>query len=167
MAEKLATLSFSDGKPSIDFPVLDGTVGPEVIDVRSLYGKTGMFTYDPGFMSTASCRSKITYIDGDQGILMYRGYPIEQLAETCSFLEVAYLILNGELPNKTQLEEFVDIVTHHTMVHEQLSRFYQRLPPGRASDGRAVRGGGRALRFLPRLDQHLRSRAAARSRRSG
>jgi citrate synthase len=124
MAEKLATLSFSDGKPSIDFPVLDGTVGPEVIDVRSLYGKTGMFTYDPGFMSTASCRSKITYIDGDQGILMYRGYPIEQLAETCSFLEVAYLIMNGELPNKTQLEEFVNIITHHTMVHEQLSRFY-------------------------------------------
>jgi citrate synthase len=124
MAEKLATLSFSDGKPSVDFPVLGGTVGPEVIDVRSLYGKTGMFTYDPGFMSTASCRSNITYIDGDVGILMYRGYPIEQLAETCSFLEVAYLIMNGELPNKTQLDEFVNVVTHHTMVHEQLSRFY-------------------------------------------
>jgi citrate synthase len=124
MAEKLATLSFSDGKPSVDFPVLGGTVGPEVIDVRSLYGKTGLFTYDPGFMSTASCRSKITFIDGDQGILMYRGYPIEQLAETCSFLEVAYLIMNGELPNKAQLDEFVGIITHHTMVHEQLSRFY-------------------------------------------
>ena len=124
MAEKLATLSFSDGKPSVDFPVLGGTVGPDVIDVRSLYNKTGMFTYDPGFMSTASCRSNITYIDGDQGILMYRGYPIEQIAETCTFLEVAYLILNGELPNKQQLEEFVGIVTRHTMVHEQLSRFY-------------------------------------------
>ncbi len=124
MAEKLATLSFSDGSPSVDFPVLGGTVGPEVIDVRSLYGKTGKFTYDPGFMSTASCRSSITYIDGDQGILQYRGYPIEQLAEQCTFLEVAYLILNGELPNKKQLDEFVTIVTRHTMVHEQLTRFY-------------------------------------------
>jgi citrate synthase len=124
MSEKLATLSFSDGTPSVDFPVLGGTVGPEVIDVRALYAKTGKFTYDPGFMSTASCRSNITYIDGDQGILQYRGYPIEQLAEQCTFLEVAYLILNGELPNKQQLEEFVDIVIHHTMVHEQLSRFY-------------------------------------------
>jgi citrate synthase len=124
MAEKLATLSFSDGSPSIDFPVLGGTIGPEVIDVRSLYGKTGKFTYDPGFMSTASCRSSITYIDGDEGVLLYRGYPIEQLAETCTFLEVAYLILNGQLPNKQQLDEFTGIVTRHTMVHEQLSRFY-------------------------------------------
>jgi citrate synthase len=125
MTEKLATLSFSDGKPSVDFPVLGGTVGPEVIDVRALYAKTGMFTYDPGFMSTASCRSSITYIDGDQGILQYRGYPIEQLAEHCDFLEVAYLILNGELPNRQQKVQFDDIVTHHTMVHEQLSRLYQ------------------------------------------
>ncbi|OGA23424.1 MAG: citrate (Si)-synthase [Betaproteobacteria bacterium RIFCSPLOWO2_02_FULL_67_26] len=124
MAEKLATLSFSDGTPSIDFPVLTGSVGPDVIDVRALYAKTGKFTYDPGFMSTASCRSNITYIDGDQGILQYRGYPIEQIAEDCSFLEVAYLIMNGELPNQKQLGEFVDIVTHHTMVHEQLMRFY-------------------------------------------
>jgi citrate synthase len=95
-----------------------------VIDVRALYGKTGKFTYDPGFMSTASCRSSITYIDGDQGILQYRGYPIEQLAEQCTFLEVAYLILNGELPNRQQLDEFVSIVMRHTMVHEQLIRFY-------------------------------------------
>ncbi len=124
MKEKLATLSFSDGSPSVDFPVLGGTIGPEVIDVRSLYGKTGKFTYDPGFMSTASCRSNITYIDGDQGILLYRGYPIEQLAEKCDFLEVAYLILNGELPNKAQKLQFDDTVTHHSMVHEQLSRFY-------------------------------------------
>ena len=124
MAEKLATLSFSDGSPSIDFPVLGGTIGPEVIDVRSLYGKTGKFTYDPGFMSTASCRSSITYIDGDEGVLLYRGYPIDQLAETCSFLEVAYLILNGELPNQRQLEQFTGIVCRHTMVHEQLARFY-------------------------------------------
>jgi len=124
MAEKLATLSFSDGTPSVDFPVLGGNEGPDVIDVRALYAKTGKFTYDPGFMSTASCRSNITYIDGDQGILQYRGYPIEQLAEHCNFLEVAYLILNGELPNKQQLADFVAIVTHHTMVHEQLGRFY-------------------------------------------
>jgi citrate synthase len=124
MAEKLATLSFTDGTPPVDFPVLTGNVGPDVIDVRALYAKTGKFTYDPGFMSTASCRSSITYIDGDQGILQYRGYPIEHLAEHCSFLEVAYLILNGELPNKKQLDEFVTIVTHHTMVHEQLIRFY-------------------------------------------
>jgi citrate synthase len=124
MAEKLATLTFTDGTPPIDFPVLTGSVGPDVIDVRALYAKTGKFTYDPGFMSTASCRSKITYIDGDKGILEYRGYPIEHLAEQCSFLEVAYLIWNGELPNKKQLDEFVNIVTHHTMVHEQLGRFY-------------------------------------------
>lgn len=124
MAEKLATLTFTDGTPPIDFPVLTGSVGPDVIDVRALYAKTGKFTYDPGFMSTASCRSKITYIDGDKGILQYRGYPIEHLAEHCSFLEVAYLIWNGELPNKKQLDQFVDIVTHHTMVHEQLGRFY-------------------------------------------
>jgi citrate synthase len=124
MAEKLATLTFSDGTPPVDFPVLTGSTGPDVIDVRALYAKTGKFTYDPGFMSTASCRSSITYIDGDKGILQYRGYPIEQLAEHCSFLEVAYLIMNGELPDKAQLEEFVGIVSHHTMVHEQLTRFY-------------------------------------------
>jgi citrate synthase len=122
--ETIATLSFSDGRTPVDLPVLGGTVGPDVIDVRALYAKSGMFTYDPGFMSTASCRSQITYIDGDQGILMYRGYPIEQLAEHCDFLEVAYLILYGELPNPNQKLEFDDIMRHHTMVHEQLSRFY-------------------------------------------
>jgi citrate synthase len=124
MAEKLATLSFSDGTPSVDFPVLAGSVGPDVIDIRPLYNKTKKFTYDPGFMSTASCESKITYIDGDVGILMYRGYPIEQLAEHCDFLEVAYLILYGELPNQQQKDEFVGIVNQHTMVHEQLVSFY-------------------------------------------
>jgi len=124
MSEKLATLSFSDGKPSVDFPIYSGNEGPDVIDVRALYGKTGLFTYDPGFMSTASCRSSITYIDGDVGILQYRGYPIENLVETCSFLEVAYLIMYGELPKKEELDNFVGIITKHTMVHEQLSRFY-------------------------------------------
>jgi citrate synthase len=125
MKEKLATLSFSDGTPSVDFPIFEGTIGPDVIDVRSLYAKTGKFTYDPGFMSTASCRSNITFIDGDQGILLYRGYPIEQLAEKCDFLEVAYLILNGELPNKDQKKEFDDIVTKHTMVHDQMNYFFR------------------------------------------
>jgi citrate synthase len=121
--DKKATLKMPDGT-SLDLPMMDGTVGPEVIDVRALYGKTGLFTYDPGFMSTASCTSTITYIDGDAGVLLYRGYPIEQLAQHCDFLEVCYLLLNGELPNKKQKDEFVDIVTHHTMVHEQLARLY-------------------------------------------
>ncbi|MCC7486908.1 MAG: citrate (Si)-synthase [Burkholderiales bacterium] len=123
--EQIATLSFNDGRPAVDLPVLGGTVGPDVIDVRALYSKSGMFTYDPGFMSTASCRSQITYIDGDRGILLYRGYPIEQLAEHCDFLEVAYLILYGQLPNRQQKAEFDGIIAHHTMVHEQLARFFQ------------------------------------------
>src|SRR6266568_2194976 len=120
---KKAVLSYGDGK-SVEFPVLSGSIGPDVVDIRALYAKTGMFTYDPGFLSTASCSSKITYIDGDQGVLLYRGYPIEQLAVHCDFLEVCYLLLNGELPNTKQKEEFDNIVTHHTMVHEQLARLY-------------------------------------------
>src|ERR1035437_9554632 len=125
MAEKLATLSFSDGTPSIDMPVMSGTVGPDVIDIRPLYAKTGKFTYDPGFMSTANCASKITYIDGDVGVLMYRGYPIEQLAETCDFLDVAYLLKHSELPKAKEKEEFEKIIKHHTMIHEQMAKFYQ------------------------------------------
>ena len=103
-----------------EFPIVDGTVGPSVIDISKLYAQTGQFTYDPGFTSTASCESKITYIDGDVGVLLYRGYPIEQLAEQSDFLEVAYLLLNGELPSKSQHEEFTYAITHHTMLHEQL-----------------------------------------------
>jgi len=122
--DKNATLKLPDGK-TIDFPVQAGTIGPTVIDIRTLYGKSGMFTYDPGFLSTASCSSSITYIDGDAGVLLYRGYPIEQLAQHCDFLEVCYLLQNGELPNRQQKDEFVGIVTHHTMVHEQLARLYQ------------------------------------------
>ena len=118
-----ATLSFSDGSPSVEFPILRGTVGPDVIDIKSLYGKTGKFTYDPGFMSTAACRSAITYIDGDKGELLYRGYPIEQIANNCDYLETCYLLLNGELPNVEQKNSFVDNVTHHTMVHEQMQFF--------------------------------------------
>ena len=110
---------------NLDLPTYGGTIGPDVFDIRALYGKTGMFTYDPGFMSTASCQSKITYIDGDKGVLLYRGYPIEQLAVNCDFLEVCYLLLNGELPNKAQKEKFDWTVTRHTMVHEQLARLFQ------------------------------------------
>jgi len=120
---KNAKLTYGDGQ-SIEFPVQSGTIGPDVVDIRTLYGKTGMFTYDPGFLSTASCSSKITYIDGDQGVLLYRGYPIEQLAVNCDFLEVCYLLLNGELPDPKQKKEFDNIVMHHTMVHEQLIRLY-------------------------------------------
>jgi citrate synthase len=120
-----ATLSFSDGSPSIEFPIYKGTVGPDVIDIRKLYGATGKFTYDPGFMSTAACNSSITYIDGDKGELLYRGYPIEQLAVNCDFLETCYLLLNGELPNKDEKSAFVDTVIHHTMVHEQMQFFYR------------------------------------------
>jgi len=121
--DKKATLTLADGK-TLDFPVLTGSIGPEVIDIRTLYGKSGMFTYDPGFLSTASCNSSITYIDGDAGVLLYRGYPIEQLAQNCDFLETCYLLLNGDLPNTAQKGEFVDIVTRHTMVHDQLTRFF-------------------------------------------
>ena len=120
-----ATLSFSDGSPSIDFPVYKGSIGPDVVDIRKLYGATGKFTYDPGFMSTEACNSSITYIDGDKGELLYRGYPIEQLAVNCDFLETCYLLLNGELPNANQKDVFVDTVTHHTMVHEQMQFFFR------------------------------------------
>jgi citrate synthase len=110
---------------TVELPVLKGSVGPDVIDIRKLYGETDVFTYDPGFTSTASCESQITYIDGDQGILLYRGYPIDQLAENCSFLEVCYLLLNGELPTAAELTEFEHTITHHTMVHDQFNRFFQ------------------------------------------
>jgi citrate synthase len=118
-----ATLSFSDGSPSVELPIYKGTVGPDVLDIRKLYAQTGKFTYDPGFMSTAACQSRITYIDGDKGELLYRGYPIDQLAKSCDFLEVCYLILNGELPNEAQRADFVERVTKHTMVHEQMQFF--------------------------------------------
>ncbi|HVL36584.1 MAG TPA: citrate synthase [Burkholderiales bacterium] len=123
MAEKTATLTLPDGR-TLEFPVVAGSTGPEVVDIRTLYGKAGLFTYDPGFLSTASCSSSITYIDGDQGVLLYRGYPIEQLAENCDFLEVCYLLLYGDLPNRRQKDDFVGIVTRHTMVHDQISRFF-------------------------------------------
>ncbi|HEY4548345.1 MAG TPA: citrate synthase [Pedomonas sp.] len=123
MTNKSASLNTGNG--GMDLPILSGTVGPDVIDVRKLYGSTGMFTYDPGFTSTASCESKITYIDGDQGVLLHRGYPIEQLAEKSNFMEVAYLLLNGELPSKDEYNTFVNTISRHTMVHEQLVHFYR------------------------------------------
>jgi len=110
---------------TIELPVLKGSVGPDVVDIRKLYGETDVFTFDPGFTSTASCESQITYIDGDNGILLYRGYPIDQLAEHCSFLEVCYLLLNGELPTAAELTDFEHTITHHTMVHDQFNRFFQ------------------------------------------
>jgi len=120
-----ATLSFSDGSPSLELPIYKGTIGPDVIDIRKLYGASGKFTYDPGFMSTASCDSTITYIDGDKGELLYRGYPIEQLAVNCDFLETSYLLLKGELPNAQQKKDFVKTVTNHTMLHEQMQFFFR------------------------------------------
>ncbi|KAA9018085.1 citrate synthase [Sphingobium limneticum] len=119
------TANLTVGGDAKDYAIMDGTVGPQVIDVRKLYANTGMFTYDPGFTSTASCESGLTYIDGDQGILLHRGYPIGQLAEESSFMEVCYLLLNGELPSKAELDDFTNTITRHTMVHEQLSAFFR------------------------------------------
>jgi citrate synthase len=121
-SNKKATLTI--GNDSWDFDILDGTIGPSVIDIGSLYQKTGHFTYDPGYTSTGSCASSITYIDGDEGVLLYRGYPIDELAEQKDFLQVAYLLLYGELPTTEQEQDFDHRVTHHTMVHEQMSRFF-------------------------------------------
>ena len=125
ISDTKATLSFSDGSPSLEFPIYKGTVGPDVIDIRKLYAGSGKFTYDPGFMSTAACNSSITDSDGDKGELLYRGYPIEQLAVNADFMESCYLLLNGELPNAAQKAKFVDTVTKHTMVHEQMQFFFR------------------------------------------
>ncbi len=119
------TISVSNTNRSVSLPLLEGTLGPQVADIRKLHNETGIFTFDPGYGETASCESKITYIDGDAGVLLYRGYPIEQLAEKSTFLEVAYLLLNGELPNETQFETFTAHITRHTMLHEQFRRFWE------------------------------------------
>lgn len=139
-SNRTATLSV-DGK-NVSFPVYDATEGQSVFDISKLYAETGMFTFDPGFMSTASCESKITFIDGDEGILRYRGYDIASLAEKSDFLEVSYLLLNGELPNMEQKKEFVSRITNHTMVHEQLHFLYRGFP--RASHPMAVMAGAAA-----------------------
>jgi len=122
MADK-ATLSIGD--KSYDLPILKGSTGPDVLDVRKIYGEADVFTFDPGFTSTASCESKITYIDGDAGILLHRGYPIDQLAEQSSFLEVCYLLLHGELPTAAEYTEFDHNITYHTMLHAQFDRFFE------------------------------------------
>lgn len=122
-SNKTVKLVFSDGTPSVMLPIYEGTLGPDVIDVTGLYKKTGKFTYDPGYLSTASCESAITYIDGAAGQLLYRGYPIDELAMQCDFLEVCYLLLHGELPTPKQKADFDYLVMHHTMVHEQLEFF--------------------------------------------
>jgi len=126
MTEKKAQLTI-DGKSSIELPIYEGSTGPDVIDVRGLVGK-GIFTYDPGFVSTASCDSEITYIDGDAGVLLHRGYPIEQLAEKSNFLETCFLLLNGELPTKLEKAAFNKGVLYHTMVDEQIHRFFEGFP---------------------------------------
>jgi citrate synthase len=123
ISDTKAKLSFSNGSPAIELPMYKGAVGPDVVDIRKLYAQAGVFTYDPGFMSTASCESTITYIDGDKGVLLYRGYPIEQLAEKCDFVDVCYLLLKGELPNPKERTDFHRIITQHTMVHEQMQFF--------------------------------------------
>jgi len=118
------TLKLTGEGIDLDLPTMQGSVGPDVIDIRKLYAATGKFTFDPGFTSTASCESKITYIDGDKGELQYRGYPIEQLAEQSDYMEVCYLLLFGELPSKAAKDKFTNDITHHTMLHEQLHRFF-------------------------------------------
>ncbi len=123
MNDKTLTLEAPTGNH--EYPVLEGTVGPDVVDIRKFYAETGMFTYDPGFTSTGSCRSAITYIDGEKGILLHRGYPIDQLAEQSTFMEVAYLLLHGELPKRQELDKFTYTISRHTMLHEQLATFYR------------------------------------------
>jgi citrate synthase len=118
------TLTFDNGAPPIELPVVSGNLGSDVIDIRNL-GKHGVFTYDPGFLSTASCSSNITFIDGDEGLLYYRGYPIEQLAKNCDFLEVSYLLMHGELPDATQKKSFTDSIAQHTMLHDQLTNVFR------------------------------------------
>ena len=121
---KIANLKLPNGS-NIEFPIHSGTIGPDVIDVKKLYSESDHFTYDPGFTSTGSCKSKITYIDGEKGVLLHRGYKIEDLAEKCDFLEVAYLLLNSDLPNPEQKKVFDNKITTHTMIHEQLSMFFR------------------------------------------
>ena len=154
------TARLTIGKESWDLAIRKGTIGPDVVDIHALYADTNRFTYDPGFTSTAACESKITFIDGDEGILLYRGYPIEQLAEHGDFLETCYLLLYGELP--TRAEGRLRQSRHlHTMMHEQMSRFFTGLPPRRAPDGGDVRRGRRAVGLLSRLDWTSPTRTSA------
>lgn len=122
--QRMATLNLNDGSTPIELPILSGTMGPDVVDIRALHAKSGLFTYDPGYLSTASNSSKITFIDGDKGVLLYRGYPIEQLATQCDFIDVCHLLMKGELPSPEQKNTFDHAIKSHSMLHEQLVRFY-------------------------------------------
>ena len=156
-ASPTATLLINNKQTQM--PVRSGTIGPDVVDVGRLYRDTGCFTYDPGFTSTANCSSKITYIDGDEGVLLYRGYPIDELAEQSNFIEVCYLLLNGELPTQGGARQ---VSPHHHAPHHGAradDAVLHRVPPRRPSDGGDVRRGGRAVGLLSRLHRHQRSRA--------
>ncbi|MEZ5480531.1 MAG: citrate/2-methylcitrate synthase, partial [Thiolinea sp.] len=125
MTKHTVTLTDNQTGKQVELDVLEPTIGPKTIDIRKLYKETGYFTYDPGYLATASCSSQITYLDGGEGTLLYRGYPIEQLAEQSTFLEVCYLLLCGELPSRVEMEKFEDVITHHTMLHDQVQYFYR------------------------------------------
>ena len=153
------TGSFSIGNSTVQMPVKTGTLGPSVVDIGKLYAQSGMFTYDPGFTSTASCESEIAYIDGEEGVLLYRGYSIEQIAEHGDFLETCYLLFYGQLPNAVQKKAFDHRVTRHTMVHEQMARFFQGLR--RDSHPMAVLVASvEALGLLSRFDRYFGSAPA-------
>lgn len=160
-----ATITLDNGTSPIELPVLSGTLGKDVIDIRTL-SKHNVFTYDPGFMSTAACTSDITYIDGEQSLLFYRGYPIEQLAENCNFLEVAYLLFNGELPNSDQLVVFHDEIHRHTMLHDQMSNVFRGFRRDAHPMAVMVSVVGAMAAFYPEntdvIDPHLRKIAATR-----
>ena len=152
---------------SLPLPVTEATDGPSGLEAGALLKETGYVTLDPGFVNTASCASSITFIDGDEGILRYRGYPIDQLAEKSSFLEVSYLLIYGELPTDAELEAFSDRIRHHTLLHEDLRRFFDGLPPRRPPDGRAVLGGQRAVDLLPGQPRPVRPASTSRCPRCG
>ena len=154
--ENTVTLTDNATGQSYSLPVMHGTMGPRVIDIRKLYGETGMFTYDPGFTSTGSCESAITYIDGEQGVLLHRGYAIDDLAERSDFMEVSYLLLHGELPTPAQKREFETIITYHTMVHEQLNYFYRGFRRDAHPMAILLRRHRRAVRVLSRQHGHHR-----------
>ena len=138
------------GKEPIKLPILKGNMGPEVIDIRAL-GKQGYFTYDPGFVSTASCMSRITFIDGNKGMLLYRGYPIDQLAIKTNYLQVCYLLFKGDLPTKTQYKEFEDRIRHHSLVHTQMESLFQAF----RRDSRALRCSRCSVGLLSRQHGYL------------
>ena len=158
-----AAATLTVGQKSVELPIKHGTIGPSVVDIGKLYAQTGMFTYDPGFTSTASTELKITYIDGDAGVLLYRGYPIDELAEHGDFLETCYLLFYGELPTAAQKADFDYRVTRHTMVHEQMNRFFNGFRRDAHPMSVMVASVGALAAFYHDFDRHQRS-VAARSR---